>query len=172
MTNTQINQIIHEAMGLCWHERTSQIKDMNPDYTSDWSAYGMTLEWAQKQKWWAVFAYEMRPVSPVHNILNAFLRDELLFPSEGSTALAAFIIKHPDYFKKGKEIMCNCQDQDPVITLCAGENEITRCCGKTPKVYTMRKDSDWVVHCPKCWDGTEPFETRAQAIESWNKAIR
>ena len=120
MTNTQINQIIHEARGLCWHMikyrkdeitmprfRCSKCPDRypqnNPDYTSDWSNWGEALEWAQRQKWWADFAYEMRPASPVHTILNAFMREDLLSPSEGSTALAGFIVKHPEYFKKEVE---------------------------------------------------------------------
>ena len=120
MTNAQSNQIIHKAMGLCWHEYiknssyecvcgyssgdsryglAGHMDGYNPSYTSDWSAYGKALEWAQKQKWWAEFAYEVRTVSP-YVIMAPFLRDDLLVISEGSTALAEFITEHPEYFKK------------------------------------------------------------------------
>lgn len=132
MTTKSTNQIIHEAMGLCWHEWNGVLPDsdycpvlsdshrdyitssckkcgqhnmgnyppLNPDYTSDWSAYGKALEWAQGKEWWADFAYELRAVSPAPIIMSAFLRDDLLIISEGSTAIAGFITEHPEYFKK------------------------------------------------------------------------
>ena len=118
MTNTQINQIIHEAMGLCWHEvkekeygncihchedvgwRVAKGTNLNPDYTSDWSDYGKALEWVQMQEWWADFAYKVRQVLPTHHIMALFLREDLLAPRKGSIVFAEFIVEHPKYFKK------------------------------------------------------------------------
>ena len=115
MTNTQINQIIHEARGLCWHEfdyvsyskclkceKEEGISTLNPDYTS-WSDYGEALEWAQRQKWWTDFAYKVRQVLPTHYIMASFLQDDLLIPIKGSTALAEFIVAHLEFFKKEVE---------------------------------------------------------------------
>ena len=104
------NRTIHEAMGLCWHEFAytgkclncgEAVVGLNPDYTSDWSAYGKVLEWAQKKTWWEDFAYKSR-YNP-YGVMVAFLREDLLIPSKGSTALAEFIGAHPEYFtKEGK----------------------------------------------------------------------
>ena len=106
------NQIIHEAMGLCWHEfdyvsyskclkceKEEGISTLNPDYTS-WSDYGEALEWAQRQKWWRYFAYETKKGTSTRFVMSANVREDLLNPLEGSTALAEFIIEHPEYFKK------------------------------------------------------------------------
>ena len=112
MTSKSTNQTIHEAMSLCWHEWDGDEQcdkcgkydfpphSFNPDYTSDWSAYGKAIEWAMGEEWWAEFAYEVRQVSPAHILMASFLRDDLLIMSEGSTALAEFITEHPEYFKK------------------------------------------------------------------------
>ena len=123
MTNTQINHIIHEAKGLCWHAWVSKCPSVGclfhgackhcgikyfdnfytPDYTSDWSAYGEALEWAQMQKWWTDFAYKVRQILPTHYIMASFLQDDLLIPIKGSTALAEFIVAHLEFFKKEVE---------------------------------------------------------------------
>lgn len=113
MTDNQrdkINQTIHEnGRGLCWHiydNKKSSLclkcrgqetfwdedreKNRNPDYTSDWSAWGAALEWAKEKEWWEKFAYDGNDIFPFH--------EELLNPEQGSTALAKFIDKNPTGF--------------------------------------------------------------------------
>jgi len=45
--------------------------------------------------------------------------------------------------------------------------EIRKCCGREPDVFEMRP-GDWVAHCPICWEGTLPRDTREDAIAEWN----
>ena len=110
MTSKSTNQTIHEAMGLCWHEWSKDnckkcihcgFYDFPPftnlpDYTSDWSAWGKALEWAQEQEWWPIFLNEQ---FDVYNTPMTAM-SQITTPLKGSTALAEFITKHPDYFKK------------------------------------------------------------------------
>ena len=108
MTELEINQIIHEAMGKCWHEDdtlTSHYRCKhcgaesmfafirNPSYTSSWSDYGPMLEECMKKEWWPDFInfgliYESKEVIPT-----------LLNPLKGSIAIAEFVVANPEYFK-------------------------------------------------------------------------
>jgi len=91
MTDQEINQYIHEAMGLCWHEYQGiclgrEREDTqgcccegvkckhcgityhadNPNYllhSSDWSAM---IQWAVEQEWWDEFMKEL--TRPQHNL--------------------------------------------------------------------------------------------------------
>ena len=119
MTNNKSNQIIHEAMGLCWHGYGREVNLLSigernyfsgdwcdicktpaggkiPDYTSDWSAWGEALKWAMKKEWWEEFAGSEIVAR------NSYPRfDEgLLSPNSGAHLLVEFIVEHPEYFKK------------------------------------------------------------------------
>ena len=109
MTNEQVNKIIHEARGLCWHEvhqisckvlgelgcpcgfttynvsfpLTEEHLKLNPDYTSNWSDYGPVLKWAQDQVWWLSFFFKVG------------LYSQLLSPKSGSYALAQYLTENP-----------------------------------------------------------------------------
>ena len=125
MTNDRhrkTNQIIHEAMGLYWVPQPdiecphksfpefcvhcqSEHKwniGINPDYTSDWSAWGKALEWAQEQEWWGDyvvwgFSFCVQDVSFTDVLISL---EYILSCERGSYLLAKFITKHPKYFKK------------------------------------------------------------------------
>ena len=123
MTNNKSNQIIHEAMGLCWHGYGREVNLLSigernyfsgdwcdicktpaggkiPDYTSDWSAWGKALEWAMEKEWWRDFiTWSFLAENMSHDYILDIIA-VLLSCEEGSTALAEFITKHPDYFKK------------------------------------------------------------------------
>ena len=91
MTNLEINQTIHEARGLEWHEDLGNgickhcgglfLKSDNPSYTSDWRVYGEFLEWLwnEKWEWFNEFAYDKAETFKVNTLLN---------PLRGSTAFA------------------------------------------------------------------------------------
>lgn len=100
----EINKIIHKARGFRWVE--GYVFYLNPSYTSDWSAYGEALEWAQKQDWWVEFICFMikdTGVDSAHEALRVLTRiveapnvsQDLLNPLRGSTALAEFIQSNP-----------------------------------------------------------------------------
>jgi len=109
--NKTDDQIIHEAMGKCWHD-FSLTKSFNgfpetfcakcgqdykdqwggdlKSYTSNWADYGPMLEWAQKQEWWPAFK---RWCFVKLGIRVDFIPDclaILLSPSTGAPALAEF----------------------------------------------------------------------------------
>lgn len=115
MTELEINQIIHEAMGKCWHEWYS-VKELqfcskcnkkvdnyfsadflhpNPSYTSSWEAYGKMLEWAMTQEWWRECAYDVsseydnfgKMVEPI----EYEFKECLLNPLTGSTVIAKLL---------------------------------------------------------------------------------
>lgn len=107
------DQIIHEAIGLCWHEweqvhccggskckrcghywpvppdeRTkSIIQDV--DYTL-WKQYGPMLEWAMKQKWWDEFKIWHATQAFCSYRDKEFIHQSILNPLKGSTAIAEF----------------------------------------------------------------------------------
>ena len=75
MTDDKINETIHEARGLCWHETRKgvwpytcktcnyhqhfdPVHTCNPDYVNSWAAFGAAWEWAQGQEWWSNFIEE------------------------------------------------------------------------------------------------------------------
>lgn len=111
MTELEINKIIHEARGLCWHEwepqeshwnccgfatckkcgvntdreeRDYQEQYQNPSHTSSWADYGPMLEWAMKEPWWYDFVEEIYDTPKV-------MLFHMLNPLRGSTAIAEFL---------------------------------------------------------------------------------
>lgn len=48
------------------------------------------------------------------------------------------------------------------------EVELKKCCGVEPEIFEMRP-GDWTVHCCRCWDGTDPYPTQAEAIAAWQE---
>ena len=117
MTQQQVNQIITEAMGLCWHEwdgrrkvngysehfcsKCDQPWDWNCEIGhldfSTWQDWGRALEWAQGEEWWERFiSIEWdKGLMPDGDFLST-----LLSPVRGSLALAEFITNNPGLFGK------------------------------------------------------------------------
>lgn len=94
MTQMTDSQIIHEAMGLCWHKECVEtmscskceikLLNINPSYTSPIS-YLEAMAWAKKQKWWGDFAY-------IKNGYDGYdFNEDLLDPKLGSHALASYL---------------------------------------------------------------------------------
>jgi len=121
MTDQEKNQIIHEAMGLCWHKWENPCKEgyeiissclkcgkssllhKNPDY-SKWEHYGPMLEWAMEQEWWPRLVVEWM-MGSVHTIaheiegrpwLNYHIPQQYLNPLRGSTAIVEFLKERKD----------------------------------------------------------------------------
>ena len=111
MTQEQVNQIITEAMGLCWHEwigtysyrprqcpkckifETYKGSD-NPDF-SLWEHYGPLLEKIQGAEWWEKVAFD-------GNGRYEFRVNTLLNPTTGSLAIAEFVVGNPKLFGEVK----------------------------------------------------------------------
>ena len=106
MTNAEINKLLHErVVGQCWQEYLHGIcikcgrwsnhggmisANWNPSYTSSWADYGRLLEAAMTKERWREFAYTYE--SEVDSSFGMFvLREDLLNPLRGSTAMAEFI---------------------------------------------------------------------------------
>ena len=127
LTPDQTNQIIHEARGLCWHkwirelvgdkllwvctcgelhyaEEHDPLPGINPEYTSDGSAYLEAIGWAMKKEWWREFLKDIS-FHAITFLQHRFDLDIfatiLLTPNKGSTALAKFITEHPKCSKRG-----------------------------------------------------------------------
>lgn len=110
MTQQQVNKVITEAMGLCYHEwgnafqgwfycmkcGNEKSSSVHPDF-STWQDWGRALEWAQGQEWWDRFiSVEWdKGLMPDGDFLGT-----LLNPTCGSLALAEFIEANPQIFKE------------------------------------------------------------------------
>lgn len=101
-----INKVIHEARGLCWHEVVAvepgvlgctkcqekgwgldELSKVNPSYTTSWADYGpMITGWAWNQKWWGAF---VRYLTNGHSTVD--IPFWMLDCGRGSVALSQFI---------------------------------------------------------------------------------
>ena len=121
MTNQEINQIIHEARGLCWHDKRygnhvcmkchAVDWPIYHSYTSSWADYGPMLEWFKSDTerfakfiaWLVDFDRDEIPVKEkmVYATVDITVRF-MTNPLRGSTAIAEFIVANPQLFgRKG-----------------------------------------------------------------------
>jgi len=114
MTPDERNQTIHEARGLCWHEKVDNIEmsngefynadicskcksstPFNPDY-SKWEHYGPLLEnWAIKETWYVDFIlktfFDDDGHGRIYTITAIVPLNYMLNPLKGSIAIAKFL---------------------------------------------------------------------------------
>lgn len=127
MTELEINQIIHEAMGKCWHDfdphallslknrywcsKCDSYDYPNPSYTTSWADYGPMLEWTMEQEWWPRLVIEKMRGSVYKVIkklddepwLNYYVPQQYLNPLRGSTAIAEFLKERCKYGERKEE---------------------------------------------------------------------
>ena len=102
MTDNRANRIIHEAMGLCWHEPYSIDDDQeimcrhcdmvtmdeddfnNPNYT-DPTSYLEAIAWAKKQYWWMGFLNTLKTGGlPTERMVDIILDPSVCIPKLAS----------------------------------------------------------------------------------------